>query len=70
MSELEDVHRQIELDNSEGDLIKELLDYDIIVRTDGDDLTKYSGFELYNYKLGKSYGWVSFSDGSFYPQEG
>lgn len=64
MDELEDQHLQIDLDD-----IEELLDYDIIVRTDGDDLTKYTGFELYNYKLGKSYGWVSFSDGSFHPQE-
>ena len=65
MDELEDRHLQIDLDD-----IKELLDYDIIVRTDGDDLTKYTGFHLYNYKLEKYYGWVSFSDGSFHPQEG
>ena len=63
MNNLEDIHLQIDL----GD-VKELLDFDIIVRTDAKDPTKYSGFELYNYKLGKYYGWVSFSDGSFTPE--
>ena len=63
MEDLEDRHLQIDLDD-----IKELLDYDIIVRAN-DDGTKYEGFHLYNYKLEKYYGWVSFSDGSFHPQE-
>lgn len=53
---LEDRHIQIDLEG-----IKELLDFDIIVRTDPDQ-TQYVGFELYNNVTGEFIEFVKFNE--------
>ena len=53
---LEDRHIQVKLDG-----IKELLDFDIIVRTDPDQ-TQYVGFELYNNVTGELIEFIKFNE--------
>lgn len=46
--QLEDQHIQLEICDAEGIEVKQLLDYDIVLRLN-DDGTAYAGFELVHY---------------------
>lgn len=48
MDIFEDMHEQLEIKGSDGNLVKQLLDYDIILRLN-DDETGYAGFEIVHY---------------------
>lgn len=42
---LEDIHEQLEITGSDGKVVQQLLDYDIVLRLN-DDETGYAGFEI------------------------
>ena len=62
MNNLEDQHIQMVLkDNDFGAEIKQLLDFDLILRTN-DSGTKYVGFEIFNYEKQESEAYISFNN--------
>lgn len=60
--QLEDQHIQIELDDADGHEIKQLLDYDIVLRLN-DAGTGYAGFELVHYPTEEIVHYEEFKDG-------
>ena len=61
-NQLEDLHIQIELTDDNGHEIKQLLDYDIVLRLN-DDGTGYAGFELVHYPSNEILLYEEFKDG-------
>jgi hypothetical protein len=61
-NQLEDLHIQIELTDDNGHDIKQLLDYDIVLRLN-DDGTGYAGFELVHYPSNEILLYEEFKDG-------
>ena len=49
MDIFEDMHEQLELSGSDGKVVKQLLDYDIVLRLN-DDETGYAGFEIVHWE--------------------
>jgi hypothetical protein len=60
--QLEDQHIQIELKDNDGNVIKQLLDYDIVLRLN-DAGTGYAGFELVHYPTEEEVHYEEFKDG-------
>ncbi len=60
--QLEDQHIQIELNDADGHEIKQLLDYDIVLRLN-DAGTGYAGFELVHYPTEEIVHYEEFKDG-------
>lgn len=61
--QLEDQHLQIELTDADGQEVKQLLDYDIVLRL-SDDGTCYAGFELVHYPSNEVLLYEEFKDES------
>ena len=61
-NQLEDLHIQLELTDDNGHDIKQLLDYDIVLRLN-DDGTGYAGFELVHYPSNEILLYEEFKDG-------
>lgn len=61
-NQLEDLHIQLELTDDNGHEIKQLLDYDIVLRLN-DDGTGYAGFELVHYPSNEILLYEEFKDG-------
>ena len=61
-NQLEDLHIQIELTDDNGHEIKQLLDYDIVLRLN-DDGSGYAGFELVHYPSNEILLYEEFKDG-------
>jgi hypothetical protein len=61
-NQLEDLHIQLELTDDNGHEIKQLLDYDIVLRL-SDDGTCYAGFELVHYPSNETLLYEEFKDG-------
>jgi hypothetical protein len=61
-NQLEDLHIQLELTDDNGHEIKQLLDYDIVLRL-SDDGTCYAGFELVHYPTNEILLYEEFKDG-------
>ena len=59
--QLEDQHIQVELRDNNGEVIKQLLNYDIVLRLN-DDGTGYAGFELVHYPTEEEVHWEEFKD--------
>ena len=57
----EDSHIQIDLKDNDGDVVKELLDYDIIVRWSEEE-ERYVCFELVDTRTGSCYATVDFTE--------
>lgn len=59
--QLEDQHLQIELTDADGHEVKQLLDYDIVLRLN-DAGTGYAGFELVHYPTNEILLYEEFKD--------
>ena len=61
MDIFEDMHEQLELCGSDGKIVKQLLDYDIVLRLN-DDETGYAGFEIVHEPSQEIVHWEEFKD--------
>ena len=61
MDIFEDMHEQLELCGSDGKIVKQLLDYDIVLRLN-DDETGYAGFEIVHEPTQEIVHWEEFKD--------
>ena len=59
--QMEEQHLQIELNDADGHEVKQLLDYDIVLRLN-DDGTGYAGFELVHYPTNEILLYEGFKD--------
>lgn len=61
MEIFEDMHEQLELSGSDGKVVQQLLDYDIVLRLN-DDETGYAGFEIVHEPSQEIVHWEEFKD--------
>lgn len=61
MDIFEDIHEQLEITGSDGKVIQQLLDYDIVLRLN-DDETGYAGFEIVHYPTEEIVHYEEFKD--------